>query len=1112
MGEKSGGKKRNKRLPPILDERVKINDSDRELLNALDELSPRNNSVIYVTPSLFNRRVPTLKQISDRVGRPKKEVWSQLNKIRKVWSVPEAENLPQNSGFFDKEDALVNALTNQHRLRWDENRADYRVPKIHLMEAEMGMGQLYTNNRAFRGENIFRKAMGLDDMLNSIHFQGGIMPEMIQIFGKAKNQRALTTGLNKTGVGSNMDQLKKVEQTLNLANHKLTPRHLKNLNEFVVNTIGSLEEAAKSVAYEMLPLVENVPEHVPIHMYYSYNDAANMSEIEDTLNASLRKIHSKMKSATGNLPGWREDREILKGELGSNLIDKLVLERVYHHVNKERSKAGDEFNDRGADFGKLVDSYFHTLRGADKVQFKMLRGKVRGEFEAITGKKIGNKAAEEQFDSEFFGIVNRIYDEHVTFGNLQKAHEREQKAYKKTHGNLSSLEDKINEAERFENALMAEAEGPAWFTGHIAITPMEAKVLQMVKKQNYKDIYMNILIPTLKELSGKDLNIKLHTDSIITINVPDPQDLIEGVELTDDSPIGTTFTSFPRTNEQRSNEPLNSSAAELQGFHQGEVAERIKKGGSKPKTVGEFNKRNFSSSDVYFSSYGADGFNHQARFTVGPTTVKGEVRLEPEIANYIKLTTRHDTSKLGELMVKGNKGTWHAKRMAKGGCTTGNVIYIEHADQSFQPMFIDDLFYERIADEYGEEYSGLEATLTETRGKLRRARSEESKEKHKVVIAETEARIDAIHEAVQPELYNILLQNDLHLGAYTAPGRPSVNDCIQASQLAAVQSFGLNNIQYAIMTEAFNGEQAWRSYDSKREGGAGSKRSDIEIMRDVNFIGAKMREKGFNEGQIIEYTQAHMKEFLESKPSFLPETQISLFKEVVRPINEELMDHGMISYIGSGNHWMASKQGMMNEGDVVCNLFDQHYLDQGSIVRGRECSGQSFSHETVKLPSVDGKGIDAVVTHKMPTGRTEISNIASHMVKNRTPAMYCFTADRHHPGIVAERGKMAVLDAGKQPVIPYVDMIGKVSSLRGTLVAQYGAAGEPIISARYFVDPIVDKVSGWDHTAGILKECHSFLEEAVNDTSLFTERKRMDYMRSMNKGKADSVMAKYAKK
>jgi hypothetical protein len=1103
---------RGRAVPDVLKERLLIDESDRSFLQSIDELSPNNNSVIYVTPSIFNRQVPTLKQISDKTGKSKKEVWKQLNKIGKVWNVPSPDNLPTNSGFFDKEDALVNAVTNQHRLRWDDNRGDYRVTKFHEMNAEMGFGQLYTNNEAFQGQNIFRKAMGLDAKLNSVHFQGGIMPEMIQIFGKAKNQRALMTGINKTGAAGNGDELKKVKQTLTLGDHEVTKKDMKNLTDYVVDTLGSLEEAGKSVAHEMLPLVENVPEHVPIHMYWSYNDVANMSEIEDTLNASLRKIHSKMKSVTKSLPKWREEWEGVRNDLGKSLIDKLVLERVYFHVNKEKSKSGDEFAHGGAGFGKLVDGYFHTVEGKDKAQFKKLKDRVRGEYEDITGKRIDGGVAEEQFSSEFFGIVNRIYDEHVTFGHLQRAHEGEQDNFGKVHNKISSLEDKICEAERFENALMAEGEGPAWFTGHIAITPMEAKALQMVKKKKYKDVYTEILIPELKRLSGKDLNIKLHTDSIINVNVPDPQDLIEGVELTADSPIGTTFTSFPRTNEQRSNEPLLNSAAELQGFHMGEVSERIKKGGSKPKTIGEFSKRNFSASDVYFSGYGSDGFMHQARFTIGPTTIKDEFRLQPEIAQYMKLTTRHNTSKLGELMLKGNRGTWHAKRMAKGGCTTGNVIYVEHADQSFQPIFVDDVVYEKIADEYGEEYSGLEKTLKETRGKLRGTKNVKAKEKCRDLINETKKRIGEIHEAVSPQLYNVLLQNDLHLGGYSTPGRPSLVDGIEASQLVAAQAFGLDGIQYGIMTEAMNGEMGYRDFDSKREGGHGSKRSSVEFMRDLGLIEAKMRESGMTDSQVIEHIKTYTKEFEESKPQFLPETQVALFQQAVQPINEELMDNGMRLYVGTGNHWMGGKRGSgMSEGDVICNLFDGNYLDQGMLIKGKEASGQSYSYETVNIPSVDGNGIPAVITHKLKSGKTEISHIPKHLVGTRTPAMYCFTSDRHHAGVGAEKGKMFVLDTGKQPTVPYVDMIGKVSSLRGAMVAQYGAGGEQIIGARHFMDSVTDKISGWDYTAGVLKECKSFLEEAVMDNSLVTQKRKIDYMHEKNKGRFDLVDAKYGK-
>ena len=169
------------KIPEVLRERLLIDDSDRKLLSTLDRLSPNDNSKIIVTPSIFGNQVPTLKQISDSLGKLKKDVWRQLNKIREAWNLPKPENLPTNNGFFDEEDALVNTLTNQHRLRWDEERQDYRVTKFHLMEAELGLGQLITNNKAFMGERIFRKSIGIDEKLNSVHIQGGVMPEIIRM-------------------------------------------------------------------------------------------------------------------------------------------------------------------------------------------------------------------------------------------------------------------------------------------------------------------------------------------------------------------------------------------------------------------------------------------------------------------------------------------------------------------------------------------------------------------------------------------------------------------------------------------------------------------------------------------------------------------------------------------------------------------------------------------------------------------------------------------------------------------------------------------------------------------------------------------------------------------
>ena len=1095
----------SKEVPKVLEERLLITEEDRFLLQKIDELSPKDTGTFYITSTLFQTPVPSLKQISDKIGKTEGQVLKELNRIAEIWEIPSPENLPINNGLFSKEEALISAVTNQHRLRWDKDRGDYRVQKIHILMGEMGTGTIYTNEEAYLGEKIFRQAIGIDEKLNSYIIQGGLMPEFIQTFGKAKNQRALMTGLDKSEEDDKdkrkqkEEQFEKVRKILKLGGVDVTKRDMKNLEDNVIDTLSSCEEAARSVAYQIAPLVENIPEWTPIHYQWSYNDWANMQESLDILLPKLRKAHKEMKDSIKNKPEWEKEKEQLQTELNESLIEKLVAERVYFHVNtnksKEFSKDKEEYNKK--EYGLLLEGYLK-----DEEKRKKLKEKVKGEFEGITKKTIEEKRKQEEFEDSFYEMINKFHDGLSSFTRLENFYQNQQRKFKSISRKINSLEDKIHEAEVFENSISAEGEVPAWFTKKIAITPTEAKLLWMITKKINKGYY-DIMFSEVRKINGKDHKFLLHTDDLINIEIPDPQDLIEGKENYKSRSIGTTIVSMPRTNAQKSNEPTLNTFSELQRFHEGEISEAVKKGKVKPKKKSEHNKRDSAFGDIFLTGYGADGFNIQEKFPIDPTTIIGEYETSPLITSYIKVPTRHDTQKLGELIAKGNKGTWPAKRIVKGGNTTGIVIYIQHPDQSNESIFVDDDYLKNIGQKFGKRYSRLEEDIKnfEVEGKTEEA-------------GKARVEMQKILDEVSPNIYKVLLQNDMHLGSYSTPGRPSNVDCITSSQLVALQTIGLNNIKCSIMTEALHGEQAWRSHDSKRESDTNDywthSKDYLSMMERMDMLKYKMKEKGASDKDILEAVEVYVKEFEEAKSTFSPEDQKSMFMKVLHPINTDLMENGTILYVGTGNHWMAKKDNE-DEANVIATMFDKKYQEQKLLIRGQSCSGGNFSYDLFEFPGVT-KEIPVVVTHKMWHGRTEISEISSQAVRTREGAVYYITADRHHYGAIAERGKMGILDVGKQTTIPYRKQIGKSASVRGTIIGGYGGNEELILSSRSYLDKIVEIISGWDYKMGILSRGKSLLDEAEKDNSLYREMGRINRAMERNKGKFELISKKYKKR
>lgn len=1103
-------------MPEILEERLLIEEEDKKILKAINDLSSFDTGNLYIYGNDQFREIPTINQISKKIKISQEKIKQRLERIRKTWNIPEPKNLPTNRGIYDKEDALISAIHNQDKLRKNEKTNKYRVPKIHFFNSELGTGTLYANNKAMEGERLFRDAMGLNNKINSYHIQG-IMPEINLMFGKAKQQRTIQTGLNKTGKERDQREIEKIEQILDISNHEMEKRDWKNLENYVINTIDSAEEAAKSVGKELGDLLKGINENVPIHLYWTYKDDSNLSEEEDMLIASMRKIQNRMRRATKELPILKEKYSKLKREAAENYVEKEITKNLYNYLVKDIGENQNNSNNskknnnsqKKQEFFENINKFFGKNKIKKPKESKGLKTKVRrGYFEILQRKQ--DPDSKQSFENIYNETVEKLLPgvlpeekrPYSTLKQIEKIREQKEKKLENIYKEKYSLEDKISEEEGYSNAILTEQmEGHSWFTHKIAINPTEAKVVEMLKKSNYKSLYEDILIPEVKKNVGKDLNIKLHTDREISVYVPDPETIYKDKNKNpsedEDLEDGTIITSLPRTNRQRSNEPLLESFAELQKFQKNKLAERQKQQKKKPKKYKDFDKREFSFSKIYWTSYGSDGFRHQPKFEKAPTRIKGEYRLDPKVIHFLKTPTRHDTKKLGELMTKGNKGTWDGKRLEKGGTTTGNVLYIEHPDQSEEVMFLDDNFYEKIEEQHGEEVRKSENKISELEDKLKTTKINKSKQELRKEINAEKKKIKQTYEKIKPDMKNIFLANDIHAGSETWPGRPSSIDSTRGSQLAALQSIGINNFTYSMITEALHGTLSFRAYDSKR---TGHEEDPLSFELKMKTLNKKLTEKKTPMKEISQYQYYLSKEQNDARPTFQQSQQKAIFRNSVKPVFDELLENDVSVFIGAGNHWQGGERGKNDEGEILTNMFDRKYQDRG-LIYNPPAEGNDFSFRPVKLPSNEGYDITALMTHKMQSGRTEISKMMSQAVGTKEDALFAITADRHHPGMISERNKFGVLDTGKQSMIEYANKIGKESSVRGSMTVKYGMNRELLYSGRYFLDNVTDDIIGWKERAGILKRAHSLIEEEVKNTSFRTEKKRMDYMIEKNKEK-----------
>jgi hypothetical protein len=812
-----------------------------------------------------------------------------------------------------------------------------------------------------------------------------------------------------------------------------------------------------------------------------------------------------MRDAGKKLPGLREKEDELKEELIKSEIDSIMTNQYYNFLTKKRNVENGEFKETGKGFKDYTRDFFETKSGERRYN---LDGKLRKDLKKKAQKILGREF--ETFDSIFEDTWNRFYNLDTSMKQVSKHRETVNSKLNKVERDLKNTQDKIHEAESFARSHMVEQmEGHSWFTKKIAIKPTQAKALETIKKEVYKSLYEDILIPSMKKYANRpDLNIFLHTDEIISVEIPDPQHTIEGKKENKSRSIGTIFTSLPRTNAQWSNEPLVGSFSQVQSFHEGEISNAIATGKKRPKTKGEFDKRNLAHTDVYFSSWGADGYLSQRKFTVDPTTVQGEYVKNSHITTYIKNPTRHDLSKIGKLMIQGNKGTWAGKRLAKGGTISGSTLLIEHANQSPEEIFFDDRYFKKVAltkiDEngttLGQKYNELEKRIYES--------------KNKKEINNLEKERNKLLDIARPVIGRVFLQNDEHLGSYSTPGRPSNVDTITSSQLAAIQTYGVKGFDMNVMSEILHGELAFRSYDSKRESSTNNDithTSDpVAFMNNLKALELKMRNQGAKDKEILEVTQLYSQEFADGQSIFKQEDQKNIFKEILYPINIELLENNVPLLLGDGNHWMGGKDGNEGEASALASILDGSgkYQAQGILMRGQGASGQSFNFDYFKLPTVNGKGIDAVFTHKMWSGKTEIDQMAHQAIRSRSPAIYYIAADRHHGGAMAQQGKMGVLDIGKQLTIPYAKMIGKSSSVNGHMVMGYGKTDELILSSRYFLNNIVENISGWDYKSGILSRARSLIKEVAYDDSVAREYKKINTMLEKSNEKVNNLEKK----
>jgi flagellar hook-basal body complex protein FliE len=1077
-------------VPRVLRERLLVTQEHRNLLHHMTKLLPRNTAILY--EDTVARKVPSSEELAKNAKMDVENVREKLYELKKIWNLPEV--LPTNSDRLTEDQALILALANQHKMRWDPDMKDYSVPRIHMFSGELGLGTLYTNTEAFEGERIFRKAIGIDEMVNSVHFQGGVMPQVVSFYGKLKNNRALMMGQNRKYENlsekewqekfqEEIDEIKDLLQRATNDSFEMTADQYENLKTFVVNTIDSYEEAAESVAYDLRPLVENLPEHVPIFVHMSYNDDFNKSELETLTIEGWRQAERQANKAEKRIPEledvivkerYRFAEESIFVQVGERVLDKLSeFEKDVAQGNLTKREV-EQYHIEGTDLlrGKklreaLFDKYFNPEAATKKLtsDFERFKEAVKRGYQRRTGElredeeSVANEYFEERFEEaleKYLTHANKLME----WADFEKRLNAYRDRQARIQRNIDGIRDKIHEYRQIKLARDAENRGGhSSFTKQYAIYATQSKGVEMAVKSIYSKYYTEILFPTLRRLTGKNLNLHLVTDTDISLYIPDPGQQHGKHSYADDDFHGTIITSLPRPNRQRSNEPVKSSIDELIGKHESAIRQAQDNKQKRPKKVSQFHKRKmFGLADIAFTSWGSDGYIDVAKVKVGETTVEGEYRDTPEIINYLSLPTRHDAEKLSDLAKRGNTGTWEVKRMEKGGGLSGNVYQVYEADGSALKMMVEDKHYKKIEHEFGPKVRNLEDRIARTKSEQSRARYQKQLQK--------------LYDEIRPEIFWMLLDNDGHHGVFCQPGRPTNDDSTKASQTAALQTLGPKNIKMLFGTEQLNGYLSFKGYDPKYEDYSPD---PATLRRNVEVLYNSLREDGVSYKKSIEMVETYREEMEYARSVVSVAKQLEQFDHVRLPMYEEVLRYGATLEVGAGNHNNDSREGSISEADLIGGRLPREYRMNGQVHLHNSGRGNSFSGQEASLPA-RVNDFYAYLSHKMHSGKkAEVAAMVNQLLGMRTRAKYAIGADRHQGGQMAEKGAYAVLDFGKQPTNGYVSNIGKAGSLRGTTAVGIPSQGEKILLTRSWLDTSIDPIIGWDERKKDLEKAHSLL-------------------------------------
>jgi len=619
----------------------------------------------------------------------------------------------------------------------------------------------------------------------------------------------------------------------------------------------------------------------------------------------------------------------------------------------------------------------------------------RTEILSNLNSELLNSESEDDNSSFQLKLQEFVLNKKGLFENLNKLQENNgsdfkdfilnSKTIRRVNSKKTQLENKVNTLELkigdvaekikdYEDRLWAkkrQSEAPEFFrfTRRIQISPDEESIVWNVIANEYAHHYSNI---------GRGFNFKLHPESRKDIEVN-----------------GWTI--------RMEHNPNLYSAAPLKQS----LKLMLKKANL---DVG----RGRTNTDVYVSAHGRGGFRAKFEEKYRQETVFGKYADISKTTTFIKQPSFYAEGNLDYMIRNRLVKNWIANTYAQEPHAMGAVLHTLNPDGKHKIAYFDTELLIDVANRV-EQIETYKKTLL--RGNLK----EQTKKDLESAVNDLEQSLQLgkiyKHKKIDaPNLYQMHILGDAHIGSPNYPGRLSNYDILKA-----VISFQMKTRvpEYVLGSEWLHGSLKFSKYNSDKSGyGLLQHQIDIttkNIKDDPNISDTQKIELLCEFAKVA--NSYNVKPVIDQQASEIKHMFDKYMKKIIR-------NDGKLIF-AAGNH-LGSSTPLTDEAFIMKNMFPVEAEENIIAFKSRgaeQGKGQYFLHDGRKL----------YVAHKLKGGKDELLPAMDQIMAIGSDADIVVCFDKHHPMVGFANGRIFAASPGMQTYNEYVDEVSKQPGLRGAM-------------------------------------------------------------------------------